>query len=597
MAKKYEIKTEQSAIAPNVKIKKQVKTEEAKKQEVIRVAAYCRVSTDMEVQESSLETQMEAYNRKIAETPGWELAGIYVDKDRTGTMTKARDGFNQMIEDARAGKVDYIIAKGISRFARNTVDTLEYTRELKALGIGVYFEKDKLDTMSLSSEMVLTILAAFAQEESHSISENMKRGIRHRFRMGIEKWSNLFGYERGKDGEWIINEKEAKVIRKIYDDYYRGYGSQQIADRLNKRKIPSPSGTKWYCSTVAWIIANEKYSGDILMQKTYIVDHLTHKKVKNNDAAIEQYFASDHHPAIIPRELDNKVRMVHSLVNPLEGGMQYPYYGFLKCPYCGANLVKVVSADTDNPSVWICGGEGPETLRKDRSSCPQFAIPMKVIDRCVKKLLSEKSEEIKKDIEKRKTVHFWHLDTLVGRIDFEPWKEMRIRWKDGTESSCETEYEKGIKHPFQRISGTEKDPMSNGNPLTGGPIMAIVAMDRRMRFVDAVEIIDPIEDELVPKVIRRDVGIAEYSSELFEKVKRATGGDDAVPKKELVFLEKHEKVLAAIKENPGIKTYELCAATGICKTTVAQTVSELKEMGLIERDGGRKEGCWKVTEK
>ena len=211
------IRKEQSPMAKDLTVISR-KTKEKEQRKAIRVAAYCRVSTDLECQRSSLENQMELFRHRIENHPGWELCGIYVDKGLTGTSSKVRPDFLRMIADAEAGKIDYIITKSISRFSRNTVDLLNYVRRLRDVGVGVFFEEQKLDTGTIFSEMLLTIHGAFAQEESHSISENLKSGKRKRYAMGIPQWFAVYGYRKGKrKGEWEIIEEEADVIRLIFD--------------------------------------------------------------------------------------------------------------------------------------------------------------------------------------------------------------------------------------------------------------------------------------------------------------------------------------------------------------------------------------------
>lgn len=266
-----------------------------------KVAAYCRVSTDKDIQQSSLELQMESYRDIISSHEDWELAEIYADEGKSGTATKSRKEFNRMIIDAQNGKIDYILAKSISRFARNTVDTLEYTRKLRDLGVGVFFEEQGLDTLSVTSEIFLTIHAAFAQEESHSISENMKHGLRNRVAMGIPKWSKTYGY-RSENGKFIIDLAQASVVRYIFCSAANGMSLTEIVSSLKEQGIKSPSGKKeWFTHTVSMILRNERYIGDVQTQKTVTVDFLTHKR-KINDGQVPNPYLSDDHEAIIDRE-------------------------------------------------------------------------------------------------------------------------------------------------------------------------------------------------------------------------------------------------------------------------------------------------------
>lgn len=244
----------------------------------LRVAAYCRVSKNINEQLSSINTQMDTYTRLISEHPEWELVEIYSDKGKTGTNTKKRTAFMKMISDAENNKIDLILVKSISRFCRNTVDMLETIRYLKKLGVEVFFEKEKLNTANLNSELLLTVFAAFAQEESYSISENMRKGIRQRFKLGIPKVSKVYGYDNLKRGVLTINSEQSIIVKRIFNMYIDGYSTIEIADTLNKEKIVPPLTTskRWYSASVKCIIQNEKYIGDSLMQKYYTSNHLEH---------------------------------------------------------------------------------------------------------------------------------------------------------------------------------------------------------------------------------------------------------------------------------------------------------------------------------
>ena len=223
---------EQSNIASNVTIIKQQRAGNKPLFEQKRVAAYCRVSTDLEAQQTSIDLQMGSYKRIIEEHPGWVLAGIYADDGETGTSVKNRPEFQRMYADAKAGCFDILMVKSISRFARNTKDSLEYTRELKECGVGVYFEKEGLDTTNLTSELLLTIFSAMAQEESRSISENVKVGIRSRYKMGKPPWRTTYGFRKG----YVIYEPEAEVVREIFDLYNQDISAEEIAQILNEKK-------------------------------------------------------------------------------------------------------------------------------------------------------------------------------------------------------------------------------------------------------------------------------------------------------------------------------------------------------------------------
>lgn len=269
-----------------------------------RVAAYARVSTDSDEQLSSYAAQVDFYTQHIRSNPEWEFVDVYTDEGISGTNTKKRDGFNRMIADAMEGKIDLILTKSISRFARNTVDTLTTVRKLKEKNIEVYFEKENIYTLDAKGEVMITIMSSLAQEESRSISENVTWGIRKSMADGKFSlaYKYFLGYEKGENGLPKIVEEEAKIVRKIYSLFLEGYTVRMIADYLTKQGIPTPKGKKKWCvSTVMSILTNEKYKGDALLQKTYTADFLT-KSVRKNQGEVPQYYIENSHPAIIDPE-------------------------------------------------------------------------------------------------------------------------------------------------------------------------------------------------------------------------------------------------------------------------------------------------------
>ena len=248
------------------------------------MAVYARASTDLEEQATSLSTQMEAFRAQIAARADWELSEVYCEEGKSGTQADKRPEFQRMIADCKAGKVDYVLTKSISRFARNTVECLEYVRQLKQIGVFVCFDKERIDSANSASEMLLSVLAAVAQEESRSISENTKWGQRKRFQEGKPKWSNTYGFVKDETGEYQIDERQAEVVRQIFDRYVGGESMADIVKRLNSDGAPTYYGSKWWVKSVADVLNNEKYIGDVRMQKTYVADHLTHKKCARPDA-------------------------------------------------------------------------------------------------------------------------------------------------------------------------------------------------------------------------------------------------------------------------------------------------------------------------
>lgn len=275
-----------------------------------RVAAYCRVSTDQEEQESSYEAQIRHYTDFIKRNSSLILAGIYADEGISGTQTKKREQFNAMIADCEAGRIDVVITKSISRFARNTLDCLQYIRRLKALGIPILFEKESINTMDSSGEMLITIMASIAQQESQSISQNVRMGIQYRFQQGKPMLQHTWflGYTKERGGDLEIVPEEADVVRKIYRCFLEGMTIGDIGKQMEAQEIRTGSGKdKWYFSTIVSMLRNEKYMGDLVLQKGYTVDFLTKKKAKNN-GVLPKYYVENAHEPIVPREVFMQVQ-------------------------------------------------------------------------------------------------------------------------------------------------------------------------------------------------------------------------------------------------------------------------------------------------
>ena len=276
----------------------------------LRVAAYCRVSTLQEQQETSYEAQVSYYTEKINCNPEWIFAGIYADDGKSATMIRKRDDFQAMIDDALAGKIDMIITKSISRFARNTVDSLTNIRKLKEKNITVFFEKEGINTLGDGGEMLITILSSQAQEESRNLSENVHWGYVRQFENGVVyvNHNKFLGYTKDQDGNLVIVPKEAELVRRIFRMYLEGLSSMKIAECLTAEGIPTVTGKRvWQATVIHKMLSNEKYMGDALLQKTYTTDFLTKKRVKNN-GIVPQYYIEGNHEAIIPRELFYKVQ-------------------------------------------------------------------------------------------------------------------------------------------------------------------------------------------------------------------------------------------------------------------------------------------------
>lgn len=302
----------------------------------IKVAAYCRVSSETDEQLNSLSVQRRYFDELLSSHPNWENAGVYYDEGISGTGIKRRVGFNKMVEDALAGNIDMIIVKSISRFARNTVDTLNTIRKLKAKGIRVFFEKENIDTLDSKGEFILTIMSSLAQQESQSLSENVKWGVRKSFAEGkVAIHNQLYGFKYQGKYSFKVDEKQAKIVCLIYKMYLERNSRRSIALYLNENKIPTAWGrpnTKWTTKGIKDILTNEKYAGDALLQKNYTPDFMTHKVVKN-DGKLTKYLIKNNHDAIIP------LRTWELTQEMLTSGryefVQQPLFSFMiKCSLC-----------------------------------------------------------------------------------------------------------------------------------------------------------------------------------------------------------------------------------------------------------------------
>ena len=333
-----------------------------------RVAAYCRVSTDDDEQLTSYEAQCDYYTKLINSHDGWKPVKVFADEGITGTQAKKRPEFMKMIRYCRQGKIDIILAKSVSRFARNTVESLQYVRELRSLGIAVIFEKEALNTLEQKDEMLITIFSWFAQAESESISKNVAWGVRRSFEQGkfSMHYATTLGYEKGEDGNPKIVPEEAETVRLIYDLFIDGMTYRKIAETLSERGLKNAKGnTDWTHSNVASILQNEKYTGDALLQKTYVTDCIT-KKVKKNNGELPMYLVKDHHEAIIDRVTFNRVQTeiarrtsLRKPSKPDEKGKysgKYALTGMVICGECGTPYRRITWDDKNGGKVpvWRC---------------------------------------------------------------------------------------------------------------------------------------------------------------------------------------------------------------------------------------------------
>ena len=334
----------------------------------LRVAAYCRVSTELEQQQSSYDIQIEYYTRHIMQNPNWIFAGVFADDGRSATNTFRRDDFNQLMNQCMKGKVDMVITKSISRFARNTVDCISWVRKLREKNVAVYFEKENLNTLDDSTEMILTILSSQAQEESRAISTNVKWGYARKFEKGESTGQRSYGFRKAPTGEMCIVEEEAAVIRNMARWFLDGDSLERIKHRLEDAGIETTTGKRtWSTGTIYNILTNEKIMGDVLLQKTFTADYLTKRRVKNSGQQ-KQYYVKNHHEAIIPKAVYYKIQEEIARRSSLKKAgtrkgktaqgvysSKYALTGIMVCNECGAHYRRTTWAKNGKKViVWRC---------------------------------------------------------------------------------------------------------------------------------------------------------------------------------------------------------------------------------------------------
>ena len=336
------------------RIVQRIQFPEAQKVKLLRTAAYARVSSSKDAMLHSLSAQVSYYNSFIQSNPEWLFCGVYADEALTGTKDN-RENFQKLLSECRAGRIDLIITKSISRFARNTVTLLETVRVLKELGVDVYFEEQNIHSISPDGEFMLTLLGSYAQEESYSASENQKWRIRKDFEQGRLGSITMLGYERSNDGTLIIVPEEAETVRMIFNDYLNGMGKNAIANKLLAMGVPTKGGGIWTAWSIRRILRNEKYCGDLLLQKTYHENHITKKKI-NNTGQLPQYYVEEAHEPIISKETFIAAQELLKVnqdyftpATPTTG--TYPFTGMIHCGCCGKYYRRKVQ---QYRTVWIC---------------------------------------------------------------------------------------------------------------------------------------------------------------------------------------------------------------------------------------------------
>ena len=351
--------------------------------DVIRVAAYCRVSTDTEDQMNSYRSQVKYYTEMISKNPKWQLVDIYSDAAITGTKIDKREGFRNMIADAASGKIDMVITKSISRFARNTVDTLKYVRQLKEKNVAVFFEDENINTMTMDGELLLTVLSSVAQQEVENISANVKKGLQMKMQRGeLVGFNGCLGYDYDPATKSIsVNKREAAIVRYIFSRYEEGAGGNVIARELQKKGALKKNGeSDWKPEHILGILENVKYKGDLVMGSTYTIDPLSKKRVKNQGEQ-DRYYVENHHEPIISRELFDEVQEIRKKraekhkaeVGSLFEGRRYPFSGIAKCGYCGSSYTrKTIHGNTERyrKYIWACSNY----QKYGKKTCPHCKV-------------------------------------------------------------------------------------------------------------------------------------------------------------------------------------------------------------------------------
>ncbi|MCR5295709.1 MAG: recombinase family protein [Lachnospiraceae bacterium] len=417
-------------------------TEKAEKKK-LRVAAYCRVSTDSCEQKTSFDGQVKHYMELIEKNPEWEMAGIYADEGITGTSAARRPEFQRLMADCEEGRIDLVLTKSISRFARNTLELLACVRHLIDINVHIVFESNQIDTRAAYSEMLLTILAAFAQEESRSISENTIWGVRKRFETGVTRWVRLYGYEKGANGEHVIVPEQAAVVRKIFQLYEKGTSTKDIIRYLHESGTASPNGgKKWTAASVNNLLNNERYAGDLLLQKFHVENHISHKCVPNDSTEVPSYYIENHHTPIVSKKQYKRcgeimrMRRINGMGGEAGNCNQYPLGTKLRCPYCGSVLYqRNVPVQSTRAAGWCCEiGENACRGFIIRSHFVEEALleaykelnPADIEEKQTSSLYGEAAKlmlDIKREHPAFERVDYWWVDDFVDYIEFGPHKK------------------------------------------------------------------------------------------------------------------------------------------------------------------------------
>ena len=397
-----------------------------------RVAAYARVSCGKDAMLHSLSAQVSHYSKFIQSHNEWIYAGVYVDEAKSGTRD-TREGFQNLIADCRAGKVDMILTKSISRFARNTVSLLEIARECKALGVDIYFEEQNIHTISGDGELMMTILASYAQEESLSASENQKWRILKNFKEG-KPWSGTIHGYRYENGKYVIASEAAALVQQIFVWYLEGLGYNAIAKRLNDEGYKTRNGKPWYQSTIMAILRNAAYTGDLLLQKTYRENHMTKRK-RFNQGEHPMFRVEEAHEAIISKEMFDAVqkeiaRRANRFQKPATSNPVHPFNGKLVCGVCGGSFHK---KETHGGPVWTCG----KFNRFGKSACASKHISEDVLINTTATALGLAAFDERAFRDRVERVQVCNKNMLIYRL--KGGTETTVKWKDKSRSQSWTE--------------------------------------------------------------------------------------------------------------------------------------------------------------
>ncbi len=474
----------------------------------LRVAAYCRVSTDSDEQATSYEAQVEHYTEYIKKNPEWEFAGIFSDDGISGTYTKKREGFNRMIDECMDGNIDMIITKSISRFARNTLDCLKFIRQLKEKNIPVYFEKENINTMDAKGEVLLTIMASLAQQESQSLSQNVKLGIQYRYQQGhVQVNHNRFlGYTKDENGQLIIEKEGAEVVRRIYREYLEGASLQEIGRGLEDDGILTGAGKKlWRPETVQKILRNEKYIGDALLQKTYTVDFLNKKRVKNK-GIMPQYYVENSHEPIIPRDIFMRVQEemlrranLHSGQNRKKRvySSKYALSSIVYCSKCGEIYRRIQwNAHGKKYTVWRCCTRvenGPGTCDADTIKEEDL---QNVVVQAINKALGKR--------ESMKDVLAYNIESVLTEVDGISMEEIDSRLEELQKELLKVANSKGnydsITDEIYRLRELKQNAMVDSAEREGLKLR----IDEMRKFLDEqTEVITEYDEQLTRRLIEK----------------------------------------------------------------------------------------------